>query len=46
MGDNGLFRAMNLIGAYYKPEPVLLQIGSHFTLTPPTAPEALVRINA
>ena len=37
MGDTGLFGDMNLIGAYYKPDLVLIPIGGHFVMSPKDA---------
>jgi L-ascorbate metabolism protein UlaG (beta-lactamase superfamily) len=34
MGDTGLFGDMAFIGAYYKPDIVLIPIGGHFTMDP------------
>ncbi len=37
MGDTGLFGDMEFIGAYYKPDLVLMPIGGHFVMSPKDA---------
>ncbi len=37
MGDTGLFGDMKLIGAYYKPDLVMIPIGGHFVMSPKDA---------
>jgi L-ascorbate metabolism protein UlaG (beta-lactamase superfamily) len=41
MGDTGLFGDMALIGAYYKPDVVLIPIGGHFVMDPLDAAYAI-----
>ncbi|MGP6206854.1 metal-dependent hydrolase [Cuniculiplasma sp. SKW3] len=43
-GDTGLFKDMELIGSYYKPDVALLPIGGHYTMSAYEAAEAVKMI--
>jgi L-ascorbate metabolism protein UlaG (beta-lactamase superfamily) len=43
-GDTGLFKDMDLIGSYYKPDIALLPIGGHYTMSAKEAAEAVKMI--